>query len=146
MTYIEQRNELLQELNALEKANPITKVSKPSDVYSSLRKYGKKKQEHFLLVCLDGANQVVKIKVITKGILNRTVIHPREVFRPAIINNSASVIIAHNHPSGSIEPSREDIELTERMVEAGKILGIAVIDHLIITETKFYSFSENNKL
>ena len=146
MTYNEQRTKLLQALSVLEKENPITRVSSPKDIYGTIRKYGKKKQEHFIVICLNGAHQVIKVKVITIGVLNRCLVHPREVFRPAIINNSASIIIAHNHPSGNIEPSKEDDQITKTLKEAGTILGIAVLDHLIVSETKFYSYLEEGKL
>ena len=146
MTYNAQRTKLLQALSVLEKENPITRVSSPKDIYGTIRKYGKKKQEHFIVICLNGAHQVIKVKVITIGVLNRCLVHPREVFRPAIINNSASIIIAHNHPSGNTEPSKDDDQITKTLKEAGTILGIAVLDHLIISETKFYSYLEEGKL
>ena len=146
MTYNEQRTKLLQALSVLEKENPITSVSAPTDIYGTIRKYGKKKQEHFIVICLNGAHQVIKVKVITIGVLNRCLVHPREVFRPAIINNSSAIIIAHNHPSGNTEPSKDDDQITKMLKEAGTILGIEVLDHLIITETKFYSYLEEGKL
>jgi len=93
-----------------------------------------KKQEYFICVSLNGANEVIKSRVVTVGLLNSNQVHPREVFSDPIIDRAASVIVAHNHPSGNLEPSPEDIALTKRLVRAGEIIGIAVLDHLIITK------------
>jgi DNA repair protein RadC len=90
------------------------------------------KQEVFMVLCLSSANKIINEKIITKGLLNSSLTHPREVFREAILENAASVILIHNHPSGNLEPSREDISITKQIVEAGKIIGISVHDHIII--------------
>ena len=97
-------------------------------------------KEKFILVCLNSANKIIKYEVISIGNLNSSVVHPREIFKAAIENNSASVILIHNHPSGNPEPSNEDISITKKIVEAGKILDIPVFDHLIIAENSFSSF------
>jgi DNA repair protein RadC len=97
-------------------------------------------KEKFILVCLNSANKVIKFEVISVGNLNSSVVHPREIFKAAIENNSASVILIHNHPSGNPEPSSEDISITKKIVEAGKILDIPVFDHLIIAGNLFTSF------
>ena len=121
------------------------KISSPSDVYPVLKKYHRKKQEHFLVLTLDGSHKVIRANIATIGIVNRAIIHPREVFLPAIKDNACSVVIAHNHPSGNLEPSREDREITERLCQAGQILGIEVLDHVIISKDGYYSFLEENE-
>ncbi|OQY39417.1 MAG: hypothetical protein B6229_03790 [Spirochaetaceae bacterium 4572_7] len=95
------------------------KVSYPSDLYPSLKRYATKKKEYFYVCSLDASNSLIKINMISVGILNRALIHPREVFRAAIKDNSASIILVHNHPSGELEPSFEDREVTKRLVQAG---------------------------
>ena len=97
-------------------------------------------KEKFILVCLNSANKIIKHEVISVGNLNSSVVHPREIFKAAIENNSASVILIHNHPSGNPEPSNEDIAITKKIVEAGRILDIPVFDHLIIAGNLFTSF------
>ncbi len=99
-------------------------------------------KERFIVVCLNSANKIIKYEVISVGSLNSSIVHSREVFQAAIENNSASIILMHNHPSGNTEPSNEDISITKKLVEAGKILDIPVFDHLIIAGNKFTSFIE----
>lgn len=101
-----------------------------------------KKQEYFLCISLNGANEMIGNRVVTVGLLNSTMVHPREVFADVISDRAASVIIAHNHPSGKLTPSPEDIALTKQMVEAGRMLGIAVLDHLIITQKGYLSLKQ----
>ncbi len=104
------------------------------------------KQEKFTVVLLDSKNRLIKEEVISLGTLNYSVVHPREVFRPAIRESAASVIFVHNHPSGDPSPSKEDMQLTERLVKAGKLLGIRVLDHIIIGEGSYYSFCDQDGL
>lgn len=120
------------------------KVSYPTDLLPSLKRYTNLEKEHFYICTLDGAHNVIAIHLITIGILNRTLVHPREVFKPAILDMSASIILVHNHPSGNIEPSIEDKNVTQRMANAGNLLGIKVIDHMIISKKDYYSFAENS--
>jgi DNA repair protein RadC len=141
-----EKQKLLRELWAMEKANPITKISMPSDTLPLLQKYATKKQEHFIVITLDGQHALIKIRVITKGLVNRTIVHPREVFRPAIADNATSIIIAHNHPSGNLEKSPEDEVVTQQIREAGKILGINMLDHIIISKGGYFSFLESGCL
>ena len=101
-----------------------------------------KKQEYFLCISLNGANEVIRNRVVTVGLLNTNQVHPREVFADAISDRAASIILAHNHPSGVLKPSPNDLAATKQLVDAGKILGIPVLDHLIITKTDFLSFKE----
>ncbi len=99
-------------------------------------------KEKFIVVCLNTANKIIKMETISIGSLNSSVVHPREIFKAAIENSSASIILIHNHPSGNQEPSSEDITITKKIVESGKILDIPVFDHLIIAGNNFTSFVE----
>lgn len=122
------------------------KITSSNDVYNELKEYHNKQQEYFLCLYLDGANHLIQTKVITIGILNQSLVHPREVFSYAIEKRCASIIVAHNHPSGVLEASNEDINVTKRLQESGKILGIELLDHLIITKDGFVSFKEEGVL
>lgn len=117
---------------------------KPKEIWEELKDLRNHKKEHFVIFYLDSRNQEIKREIISVGSLNANLVHPREVFEPAVRNLAAQIILAHNHPSGDPEPSEDDLEITKRLVEAGKILGIEVIDHLIITKTGFISFKEKN--
>jgi len=119
---------------------------RPEDVWKELRDIRDHKKEHFVIFFLDSRNQEIKREIISVGSLNANLVHPREVFEPAVKNLAAQVILAHNHPSGDPEPSEEDLELNKRLVEAGKILGIEVIDHIIIGKVGFLSFKEKGLL
>lgn len=119
---------------------------KPEDVYKELRDIREHKKEHFVIFFLDSRNQEIQREVISVGSLNASLVHPREVFEPAVKNLAAQVILAHNHPSGDTEPSESDLGLNKRLVEAGKILGIEVIDHIIIGRSGYLSFKENGLL
>ena len=111
---------------------------------SELRHIRDLKKEHFVAIFLNARNQVIKTETISVGSLNASLVHPREVFAPAVGISSASVILGHNHPSGDVTPSREDIDLTKRMVQAGEILGVEVVDHLIVGSDRFLSMKEAN--
>ncbi len=99
-------------------------------------------KEKFIIVCLNSANKIIKHEVISIGNLNSSVVHPREIFKAAIEQSSASIILVHNHPSGNPEPSNEDISITKQIVDAGKILDIPIFDHIIIAGNTFTSFVE----
>ena len=102
-------------------------------------------KEHFWGVYLNSRNNIIRIELVTLGILNANLVHPRETFAPAIESKASSLIVAHNHPSGDPEPSEDDLDITKRLVEAGKILGVELQDHIIITEKgRFYSFKSNH--
>ena len=122
------------------------KITSAKDVYDELKEYHNKKQEYFLCLYLDGANHLIQTKIITIGILNQSLVHPREVFSYAIEKRCASIIVAHNHPSGVLEASNEDINVTKRLKESSKILGIELLDHLIITSDGYFSFKEEGVL
>ena len=99
-------------------------------------------REQLIVCCLDTKNQPTAINVVSVGSLNTSIVHPREVFKAAILSNSASIILFHNHPSGDPEPSKEDISITERIKESGIILGIKLIDHIIIGNDSYCSLKE----
>lgn len=122
------------------------KVRCPADIIPYLQTYAIKPQEHFITVCLSGAREILNIGVISVGSGNRALVQPREIFTEAIKRQASAIIICHNHPSGSCKPSPEDIETTRRLLEAASILGIALLDHIIITKTAHFSFLENKLL
>ncbi len=121
------------------------KVTSPQDVSSlvmeDMRYY---KKEYFKIILLDTKNKVLDIKTISIGSLNSSIVHPREVFLEAVVKSSASIILLHNHPSGEVQPSREDINITNRLIKAGEIMGIKVLDHIIIGDGTYLSFKEEN--
>lgn len=124
------------------------KITSPKDCYELVKKYiDNCDREMFILITVDTRNQPTAIQTISIGSLNASIVHPRDVFKLAIISNSASVLIAHNHPSGYVdEPSQADRNITKRLIEAGEILGIKVLDHIIIGNDEYYSFKENEEL
>lgn len=115
---------------------------KPSDIVPLLRHYADRKQEHFLCVSLNGANEILNTRVVTIGLADRSHVHPREVFADVLVDRASAVILAHNHPAGSLEPSEEDIAVTKRISQAGQILGITVLDHIIFNQREYLSFVE----
>lgn len=119
-----------------------TPIRKPADLHPLVAHYARSRQEHFLSIPLNGAHEVSSVNVVSVGLVNRTMVHPREVFAPAIEARAVSVLVAHNHPSGRLEPSMEDREVTRRLYEAGAVLGIPLLDHMIFSETAFQSFLE----
>lgn len=129
-------------------AGYAVKIKHPQDVVPILKRYRKQKQEVFIVITLDAAHQVICTRIISVGLVNRTVVHPREIFAPSISDRACAVILAHNHPSGSTDPSPEDHEVTRRMKEAGEILGIKVLDHVIISGSgsEYYSFEEHRQM
>jgi DNA repair protein RadC len=108
--------------------------------------YKDKRQEHFLAATLNGAHRVINVHVVAIGTVNRTILAPREVFYPAIVDNAVAVIVAHNHPSCQREPSPEDDEVTARVVAAGELLGIHVLDHIIVAGDDYYSYSKERRM
>ncbi len=115
---------------------------KPEDIWKELKDIRGHKKEHFVIFFLDSRNQEIKREIISVGSLNANLVHPREVFEPAVKNLAAQVIVAHNHPSGDTEPSEDDLTINKRLVEAGKILGIEVIDHIIVSKEGYFSFKD----
>ena len=139
-------DELLQMVQEKAQAYNISRITSASDVYSLLAEYATQEKEHFLMITLDGASKVIEKRVIHIGTLNQSLVHPREVFRPAILDNAVGVIVAHNHPSGTLEPSRADIQITQRLKEVAKLVGIELLDHVIISKEGYYSFSDEGVL
>jgi DNA repair protein RadC len=126
-----------------EEARPILKS--PEDVVAVARSRLKgKKKEHFLVLCLDTRNRLINHRLVSMGSLDTSIVHPREVFKEAVSSCAASVIFAHNHPSGDPEPSREDIELTKRLAKVGEIIGIGVLDHIIVCDKSHLSLKAKN--
>jgi DNA repair protein RadC len=113
---------------------------KPEDVWIELREYRDHKKEHLIALYRDARSQEIKREVISVGTLTANLVHPREVFEVAIRNSAAQIILAHNHPSGDPEPSPQDLEITLRLVEAGKILGVQLEDHIILAGERYFSF------
>ena len=110
-----------------------------NDVVAQLADIRTKKQEHFICMTLDGANRLINRRIVTIGILNASLVHPREVFADVITDRAAGIIVAHNHPSGTIEPSPEDIQTTKRLKQAAELLGIGFYDHIIVTANDYRS-------
>lgn len=122
------------------KQKPITKISSPEDVFHHMKyKLEGKKQEEFHILILNNQNTIVETHMVSKGILDAAIIHPREVFKPAIKNSASKIILVHNHPSGNPNPSPEDLNITSKLKEAGKLLDIAVLDHIIVAGDKWWS-------
>jgi DNA repair protein RadC len=103
-----------------------------------------KSQEHFVCITLNGANEVIQKRTVTIGLLDKTLVHPRDVFADVITDRAAAVILAHNHPSGDLQPSDEDLKTQRRLVEAANILGIRVLDHLIVSRKGYFSFADSH--
>jgi len=111
-------------------------ISCPQDAYSILQGYMQGlDRENFVVLLLDTKNKIIGLNTVSIGTLNSSLVHPREVFKPAILASAAAIILAHNHPSGDPKPSKEDIEITKRLIEAGDLLGIAVLDHIIVGDS-----------
>lgn len=119
------------------------KINKAEDVLPSIGWIANKQQEYFICISLNGANEVIENRTVTVGLLDKSQVHPREVFADVITDRAASVIFAHNHPSGELKPSDSDLNIHEQLTEAGRILGIRVLDHIIISKKGYYSFQEN---
>ncbi len=118
-------------------------LASPEAVANYLReRLGREKKEHFVILLLDSHNNLFSIKDISIGTLNSSLVHPREVFEPAVRNLAAYIIIAHNHPSGDPTPSEDDVEITKDLIATGKILGIEILDHIIIAKLEHFSFKE----
>jgi len=118
------------------------RVTKPDDILPLVAHLRDKRQEHFCCITLNGAGEVLGNRVITVGLLNHSLVHPREVFADAITDRAASIICVHNHPSGSLEPSSQDIAITAQLREAGSLVGIQLIDHVIVTKSGHVSMRE----
>lgn len=124
----------------------VALILSPKDVWEELKDIRDNKKEHFVVFFLDARNQEIKREIVSVGSLNTNLVHPREVFEPAVRYLAAQIIISHNHPSGDPEPSEDDLVITKKLTEAGKILGIEVKDHIVVAKTSYFSFKEKGKL
>jgi len=122
------------------------RITDAKDVYEELKSFSTKSQEHFLTITLDGASHIINTRTVFIGTLNQSLVHPREVFADAIADRAAGIIIAHNHPSGTLEASRADISITQRLKEVSKLVGIELLDHVILSRHGYYSFSDEGLL
>ncbi|KZE78128.1 hypothetical protein AV654_19325 [Paenibacillus elgii] len=131
-----------ERIGTLQVANPV--ITSPNIAFEIVKSYlGEPDREHFVILCLSTKNRVNGIHTVSIGSASSALVHPREVFKLAILNNASGIILAHNHPSGVTTPSEEDISTTKRLVEAGQLIGIEVLDHLIICEFEYCSLREN---
>jgi len=118
-------------------------INSIDDILRELHEYRNKKQEYLISITLDWANRIINKRVVTIGLLNRSLIHPREVFADAIFDRANSIILIHNHPSNTNEPSDADIKVTNRLLSVADLIWISLFDHIIITKNSYYSFREN---
>jgi DNA repair protein RadC len=119
-----------------------SRIRAPSDVYNIIRHYADRRQERFICLSLNGAHEVLAVRIVTIGLVNRTIVHPREVFADPILDRASAVCVAHNHPSGQVAPSGEDNEITYRLKAAADVLGIHFLDHIIFSPDTFYSYRQ----
>jgi DNA repair protein RadC len=122
------------------------RITGPADAWQLVRHFADRKQERFLCCTLNGAHDVLAVRIITLGLANRTIVHPREVFAEAVADRACAILVAHNHPSGRLEPSREDEDITGRIRDAGEILGIPLLDHIIFSQEGYVSLMEQGVL
>lgn len=135
----------LEEITVIKKRMIVSegKAESPAEVAEIIREHIQgDEREHFIVLLLNNKNKIAKIHTVSIGTVSESIVHPREVFRAAIVFGASSIIVAHNHPSGALELSKEDIATTERLKEAAKIIGIQLLDHVIIGDG-FYSMREN---
>jgi len=121
-------------------------IRRPKDAYDLVKHYGNAEKEHFLLITLNGNHEPISVSIVSIGLVNRTIVHPREVFSRAVRDMATAIIVCHNHPSGSLEPSNEDKEVTEMIYEAGEVLRIRVLDHIIFSQFGFASLQAEGYL
>lgn len=122
------------------------KIAFPADMLPLINHFADRKQEHFICISVNGANEVITTRVVSVGLVNKTQVHPREVFADPITDRASAIIVAHNHPVSSLTPSKEDIEATRRLKVAGETLGIGLLDHIIFNKKGYYSFLEHGEL
>ncbi len=121
-------------------------IETPADLVPHIKHYADRKQEHFLCASINGANEVLHIRVVSIGLVNKTQVHPREVFADPLGDRASAIIVAHNHPAGTLKPSLEDIEITKQLKLSGETLGIRLLDHIIFNHKDYYSFLENGEI
>jgi len=116
------------------------RIKHPEDIHELIKHHADRRQEKFISISLNGAHEVLAVRIVTIGLVNRTIIHPREVLADPIQDRASSVAVAHNHPSGNLQPSMEDRKITQRLKDAAEILGLNFLDHLIFSDTDLFSF------
>jgi len=124
-------------------ARAAIKITSASDIIPLLSDIAGKQQEYFICISLNGANEVIEKRVVTVGLLDKSQVHPREVFADVISDRAAAVILAHNHPSGELKPSNSDLKINDQLMKAAEILGIRLLDHVIVAKNGYYSFQEH---
>lgn len=122
------------------------RIDTSADLLPHIRHYADRRQEHFLCASINGANEVMQIRVVSIGLVDRSPVHPREVFADALTDRASAVIVAHNHPAGSLDPSSADIEITKQLKAAGAVVGISLLDHIVFNHTAYFSFLEAGML
>lgn len=122
------------------------KISEAADLVPYIKTYAMKTKEHFLCISLNGNHEIIRVYVVSVGTVNSSLIYPREVMEAALKDKAAAIILAHNHPSGNLEPSNSDIETTKKLIAAAKVMGIPILDHIIVTTGGYFSFLEHDLL
>src|SRR3989338_11258091 len=122
------------------------KIETPADLLPHVRHYADRRQEHFLCASINGANEILNIRVVSIGLIDKSPVHPREVFADVLLDRASAIIVAHNHPSGGLEPSASDVEVTKQLKATGAVVGIALLDHIIFNRSGYYSFLEAGRL
>jgi DNA repair protein RadC len=123
-----------------------TCIKQPGDIFNTVRHFADRRQERFICLSLNGAHELLKARTVTLGLVNRTIVHPREVFADPLLDRASAIAVAHNHPSGQLKPSPEDDDVTLQLVNSAKILGLRFLDHLIFTDVGFYSYRQAGRL
>ena len=121
-------------------------IQSPDDVYAMLRHYSDRRQERFISISMNGAHEILAVRVVTIGLINKTVVHPREIFSDLVKDRASAVCVAHNHPSGKIQPSKDDDETTFRLKNAADLLGLHFLDHIIFSNEAFFSYKRHGLL
>lgn len=122
------------------------KIEMPADLLPHVRHYADRKQEHFLCATINGAKEILNTLVISIGLIDHSPVHPREVFADVLVDRASAIIVALNHPAGSLEPSLADVEVTNQLRSTGNIMGITLLDHIIFNKTGYFSFLEGGRL
>lgn len=122
------------------------KIETPADLLPQIKHYADRKQEHFLCATTNGANEVLNVRVVSIGLIDRSLVHPREVFADAVSDRACAIIVAHNHPSGPLKPSPSDLDVTRQLKAAGEVIGISLLDHIIFNRQGYFSLLENGLL
>ena len=134
------------ELGKRRNSHKDAKIRSARDILPFVKNYSIQQKEHFLCITLNGSHEIIQIRIVSIGTINRTIVHPREISSEALMENAAAIIVCHNHPSGNCEPSEQDIETTKIIKCSADILGIPLLDHIIFSENNYFSFVENKLL